>query len=165
MPPDEAVPASSPPARLCAIVMQALAQAREQRYQTVQALRDDVEGFLRSGGWFAAQRFQSGSLIIEEGDIGDRAYILSEGTCEVFRTVGERTERLRVVGPGGVVGEVGLVTGARRGASVRAVTDVTALVVTADALERELGRAGWMRSFVEAGIARFAELDELRRRA
>ena len=165
VPPDEVVPASSPPARLCAIVMKALAEAREHRYQTVQALRDDVEGFLRSGGWFAAQRFQSGSLIIEEGEIGDRAYIVSEGTCEVFRTVGEQTERLRVVGPGGVVGEVGLVTGARRVASVRAVTDVAALVVTRDALERELGRAGWMRSFVEAGIARFAELDEIRRRA
>lgn len=49
--------------------------------------------------------------------------------------------------------------------SVRAVTDVVALVVTKDALERELRRAGWMRLFVEAGIARFAELDEIRRRA
>jgi serine/threonine-protein kinase len=165
VPPDEVVPASSPPARLCAIAMKALAKAREHRYQTVEALRDDVEGFLRSGGWFAAQRFQSGSLMIQEGEIGDRAYIVSEGTCEVFRTVGERTERLRVVGPGGVVGEVGLFTGTRRVASVRAVTEVVALVVTRDALEREFGRAGWMRSFVEAGIARFAELDEIRRRA
>jgi eukaryotic-like serine/threonine-protein kinase len=165
VPPDEVVPASSPPARLCAIVMKALAEAREHRYQTVQALRDDVGRFLRSGGWLAAQRFQSGSLIIEEGEVGDRAYIISEGTCEVFRAVGDRIERLRVVGPGGVVGEVGLFTGARRVASVRAMTDVTALVVTRDALERELERAGLMRSFVEAGIARFAELDEIRRRA
>ena len=165
VPPDEVVPASSPPARLCAIAMKALAEAREHRYQTVQALRDDVEGFLRSGGWFAAQRFQSGSLMIEEGEIGDRAYIISKGTCEVFRAVGERTERLRVVGPGGVVGEVSLFTGVRRVASVRALTDVVALVVTRDALERELGRAGIMRPFVEAGIARFAELDEIRRRA
>jgi len=111
------VAASSPPARLCAIAMKALAKAREHRYQTVEALRDDIEGFLRGGGWFAARHFQSGSLIIEEGEIGDRAYIVSEGTCEVFRTVGERTESLRVVGPGGVVGEVGLFTGARRVAS------------------------------------------------
>ena len=165
VPPDEVVPASSPPARLCAIAMKALAKAREHRYQTVQALRDDVEGFLRSGGWLAARRFKSGSLIIEEGDIADSAYIVSEGTCEVFRTVGEGTERLRVVGPGGVVGEVGLFTGKRRVASVRAVTDVIALVVTPDALERELGRAGLMRSFIEAAIARFAELDEIHRRA
>jgi serine/threonine-protein kinase len=165
VPPEAVVAASTPPARLCAIAMKALAKAREHRYQTVEALRDDIEGFLRGGGWFAARHFQSGSLIIEEGEIGDRAYIVSEGTCEVFRTVGERTESLRVVGPGGVVGEVGLFTGARRVASVRAVTDVVALVVTKEALERELGRAGWMRSFVEAGIARFVELDEIRRRA
>jgi serine/threonine-protein kinase len=164
VPPDEAAPASSTPARLCDIVMRALARAREERYQTVQALRDDVEGFLRSGGWFAAQRFPSGALMIAEGEIGDRAYIVSEGTCEVFRTVSGRTEILRRVGPGGVVGEVGLFTDSSRVASVRAVTDVAALVVTRDALEQELGRAAWMRSLVEAEIERFAELDEIRRR-
>ena len=81
----------------------------------------------------------------------------------MFRTRRDRTEILRVVGPGGVVGEIGLVAGTPRVASVRAVTDVTALVVTREALERELGRSGWMRAFVEAGIVRFAELDGLRR--
>ena len=78
--------------------------------------------------------------------------------------MGGQTEILRVVGPGGVVGEVALFTGARRVASVRAVTDVMALVVTRQALEREIGRASWVRAFVEAGIERFAELDEMRRR-
>ena len=80
----------------------------------------------------------------------------------MYRSVGDRTETLRVVGPGGVVGEVGLFTRARRVASVRAVTDVTALVVTPAALEQELGRASWMRAFVEAAVVRFIELDRLR---
>jgi serine/threonine-protein kinase len=55
------------------------------------------------------------------------------------------------------------VAGTPRVASVRAVTDVTALVVTREALQQELGRASWMRAFVEAAIVRFAELDDLRR--
>jgi serine/threonine-protein kinase len=164
VPPDDAVPGSTPPGRLCDIVMRALAPARQDRHQTAQELRDDLEAFLRSGGWFAAQRFPAGTLIIREGESSDRAYIVSKGTCEVFRTAGDQTKLLRRVGPGGVVGEVGLFTGSTRVASVRAATDVVALVVTRDALERELGRAGWMRSFVEAGIERFAELDEIRRR-
>src|SRR5262249_3014310 len=79
VPPGRVAPVSRSPARLCAIAMKALAKAPEHRYQAVQGLRDDIEGFLRSGGWFAAQRFESGSLIIEEGEIGDRAYLVSEG--------------------------------------------------------------------------------------
>lgn len=163
-PPDTVVPENEPPARLCDVVMRALARDRRDRYPSVDALRDDLEDVLRSGGWFPAQRFAGGTLLMREGDVGDRAFIISQGTCQVFRAVGNHTEVLRLVGPGGVVGEIGLFTGAPRVASVRAVTDVTALVVTPDALDRELGRATWMRSFVEAAIERFAELDALRRR-
>jgi len=165
IPPDVLAPEGGLPAQLCDIVMRALAPDRHDRYPTVEALRDDLAGFLRSGGWFAAQRFPSGTLILREGDVGDRAYIVSKGTCEVFRTLGARTETLRVVGPGGVIGEVGLFIGYPRVASVRATTDVTALVVTRDALEQEFGRAGWMRAFVEAAIERFVERDELTRGA
>jgi eukaryotic-like serine/threonine-protein kinase len=162
--PDVVAAESGPPARLCEIVMRALAADRQERHQTVDALRDDLESFLRSGGWFVARRFPRGAVMLREDDEGDGAYIVSQGTCEVYRTVGDRTERLRVVGPGGVVGEIGLITGARRVASVRALTDVTALVVTPAALERELGRASWMRAFVEAAVVRFIELDDVRRR-
>jgi hypothetical protein len=68
-----------------------------------------------------------------------------------------------LVGPGGVVGEVGRSPGP--GASpAYLLTGVAALEATWEALERETGRADWMRSFVEAGIEQFAELDEIRRR-
>jgi len=163
VPPERTAPGHEPPARLCEIVVRALAPDRAERHPTVDVLRDELEIVLRSGGWFPAQRFARDDLLLREGDIGDRAYILTDGTCEVFRTLPDRTEILRVVGPGGVVGEIGLVAGTPRVASVRAVTDVTALVVTREALERELGRSGWMRAFVEAGIVRFAELDGRRR--
>ncbi len=164
VPPDVLAAASAPPARLCDIVMRALSADRGARHQTVDALRDDLEGFIRSGGWFAARRFPSGTIMLHEDDEGDGAYIVTQGTCEVYRTIGDRTEILRVIGPGGVVGEVGLFTGARRVASVRARTDVTVLVVTPAALEQELGRTSWMRAFVDAAIARFVELDDVRRR-
>jgi serine/threonine protein kinase len=163
VPPELAAPGHEPPARLCEVATRALARDRADRHPSVDALRDDLGTVLRSGGWFPAQRFARGDLLLREGDVGDRAYILTAGTCEVFRTRRDRTEILRVVSSGGVVGEIGLVTGGPRVASVRAVTDVVALVVTREALERDLGRASWMRAFVEAAILRFAELDDLRR--
>jgi serine/threonine protein kinase len=158
-------PGGAVPAQLCDIVMRALSPDRNDRHPSVEALRDALAGFLRSGGWFPAQRFPAGTLLLREDDVGDRAYILSRGTCEVFRTLGARTETLRTVGPGGVVGEIGLFAGSRRVASVRAITDVTALVVTRETLEQEFGRASWMRVFVDAAIERFAELDAVRRHA
>jgi serine/threonine protein kinase len=159
-----APPAGALPAQLCDIVMQALSPDRDDRHQSVDALRDALAGFVRSGGWFAAEQFPAGTLLMREDDVGDRAYIVSKGTCEVFRTRGADREMLRTVGPGGVVGEIGLFAGSRRVASVRAITDVTALVVTREALEQEFGRASWMRAFVDAAIERFAELDAIRRR-
>ncbi len=163
--PEDVVAGHHLPARLCDIAMRALAPARSDRHASVEALRGELEDFLRSGGWFATQRFPSGALVLEEGQPSDRAYLITDGTCEVFRGTAARTERLRVVGPGGVVGEVGLLTGSPRIASVRALTDVTALVVTRDAFEHELTRASWMRPFFDAAVARFVELDERRRRA
>lgn len=152
------------PAALSAIAMRALSVDRAARYPTVAALRADVETFLRAGGWFAARRFPAGTLILREGDASDVAYIVTEGRCEVSRITarGDRA-RLRVVGPGEIFGEIGLVTARPRVADVHALTDVTALVVTPAALERELSRSGWVRAFINAAVARFAELDLLQR--
>ena len=148
------------PPVLCAITMRALDAEPGRRYPSVQELREAVEGFLRGGGWFATQRFPRGSLMMRTGEVGDVAYIVTEGRCVVYRMIdGERRE-LRVVGPGEVVGEIALVTRAPRNANVEAATDVTALVVTRPALEQELARATWMRVFVDAAVQRFASLDE-----
>jgi eukaryotic-like serine/threonine-protein kinase len=158
--PEDVLPDRMVPAALSAIAMRALAAEPTARHPNVAALRADVEEFVRAGGWFPARRFAAGSVILRDGDTSDVAYIITEGRCEVSRisATGERI-RLRVVGPGEIFGEVGLVTGARRLADVHAVTDVTALVVTPAALERELSRTGWVRAFIAAAVARFAELD------
>jgi hypothetical protein len=78
-------------------------------------------------------------------------YLVSEGTCEVFRTVDGRTEILRSSVPEASSERWGC--SPRPGASpAYLLTGVAALVATWEALERETGRADWMRSFVEAGI-------------
>jgi len=158
--PEDVVPDRMVPAALSAIAMRALAVEATDRHPSVVALRTEVEEFLRAGGWFAAASFPAGARILHEGDPSDVAYIVTKGRCEVSRTTasGGRT-RLRIVGPGEIFGEVGLVTATPRLADVHALTDVTALVVTPAALERELSRSGWVRAFIAAAVARFAELD------
>jgi serine/threonine-protein kinase len=95
----KAVVSAALPARLCAIAMRALSASREDRHPNVQALRDDIDAFIRGGGWFAMQQFARGALMLREGEVGDVAYLVTEGECKVFRGADEGLEVLRKIGP------------------------------------------------------------------
>jgi serine/threonine-protein kinase len=149
------------PPGLCTIAMRALAPDPSDRHQSVEALRVAVEEFRRGGGWFATVRFAPGTVILREAETGTDAYIVTEGRCVIYRGSGGDRVPLREVGPGEVFGEISLVTNVPRTATVEAQTDVSALLVTREALEQELQGNSWMRAFIRAGVERFAELDRL----
>jgi serine/threonine-protein kinase len=139
--------------------MQALASDPAQRYPSVDALKLDVERFLRGGGWFESVHLPKGTLVLREGDLPDAAFILMEGQCELFRTIGGEQRFVRVLEQGEVFGETSIFGSSTRTASIAAATDVTLMRVTRDALERELERTEWLKSFVAALAQRFIELD------
>ncbi|MEZ4301920.1 MAG: protein kinase [Polyangiaceae bacterium] len=147
------------PPGLCTIAMRALAAEPDDRYPTVRALHDDVEAFLRGGGWFHGKWFKPGEAILREGEHGDAAYIIVEGICEVAQGVGVSRVLLRTMGPGEVFGETALLTAGPRTATVVAVTPVQVLVVTAESLERELSGRGWLGKLVHVLAHRFREAD------
>jgi serine/threonine protein kinase len=147
------------PPGLVRIAMKALAPARSDRHGSVDDLKRDVDAFLHGGGWFMTRKIPKGTLIIREGDPADEAYILTEGHCKLFRTVDGREQFIRLFGPGEVFGETAIFSDSPRNASVETTSDVTVLVVTREALERELDRSVWMRAFVEAVTERFLEHD------
>jgi serine/threonine-protein kinase len=151
--------ADSLPPGLCAIVMKALDPEPACRHASVDALRQELERFLRGGGWFAQVVFAAGATIVREGDPGDCAYIIVSGTCEARKTEGDQQVSMRVMGAGEVVGETAVLTAGQRSASVIALEEVTALVVTRESFERELGTGSWMGVFVRALAGRFRELD------
>ncbi|MBM4362867.1 MAG: cyclic nucleotide-binding domain-containing protein, partial [Deltaproteobacteria bacterium] len=149
----------SVPPGLCRITMKALAAAPRDRYASVHDLRRDVEEFLRGGGWFQTRAFEAGEVIVREGEGSDAAYIVREGTCEVYRAVAGERQFVRHLGPGEIFGETGLLTRGPRTASVAAVGPVRVLVITPAALDRELDRSGWLRILVEALAVRFRDLE------
>jgi Major Facilitator Superfamily/Cyclic nucleotide-binding domain len=63
-----------------------------------------------------------GTVVIREGDVADRFYVILDGTFDVDQAEAGRPapRRLRTMGPGEVFGELGLLTGAPRSASVTA---------------------------------------------
>ncbi|MEW6272069.1 MAG: protein kinase [Thermodesulfobacteriota bacterium] len=157
--PEEVAAGRDIPAELGRITRRALSARRDDRHASVSALKLDLETFLRSGGWFPVERFAKGELILRAGEPGGFAYLLTEGRCEIHRTVNGVKRMIRIVGPGDVFGEVGLFSAAPRTANVEALTDVAALRVDRHALDRELARSTWMRAFLDAAAARFLELD------
>ncbi len=68
-------------------------------------------------------RLPGGELLVAQGDAGDAAYLVLGGRLRVERPRGGRVEVIREVGPGELVGELSLLTGAPRSASVRAIRD------------------------------------------
>jgi CRP-like cAMP-binding protein len=74
--------------------------------------------------------FQPGQAIVERGDPGDAMYILVSGAAEV--DVGGRYHRLE---RGDFFGEMAVLAGERREATVKAVEPVEALRIPADDLQ------------------------------
>ena len=160
MPVEDAAPDRQMPPGLVRIVTKALAPRAEERFQTAEVLKQDLERFLRGGWWFAAQHFTEGSMILTEGEEGDAAYIVTKGHCEVFQARDGKENVLMTLRPGDVFGEIAILTDQPRMASIRALTPVSCMVVTRAAFDEELGRNSWMGAFVKALADRFRDQGE-----
>jgi tRNA A-37 threonylcarbamoyl transferase component Bud32 len=147
------------PARLSDIVSKALAPEQERRFATVMQMHEAIEQFLFTGEWFTRRRIAAGELIVREGERGDRAYIVESGECEVFRAGPSGELSIRRIGPGEVIGELALFTAGPRTASIRAITAMTLLEVTREALEQELPQGSWTRQIIDSLAQRFVSVD------
>ena len=82
---------------------------------------------------FGPEMVKAGSDIIHQGDEPDKFYIIVKGSVAVVsQPPGESERELAVLGPGDYFGEVGMVLGSLRLATVRALTDVNLMVMDAE---------------------------------
>ena len=89
----------------------------------------------------AVRQFGAGELLIRAGEQGASMFIFRSGTAEVFaHTADGQTRHLATYTRGDVTGEMALMTGDPRTASVRAITDVEVI---------EMDREGFARLFKE----------------
>ncbi|HVS04707.1 MAG TPA: FAD-dependent oxidoreductase [Candidatus Dormibacteraeota bacterium] len=72
-------------------------------------------------------RFGAGELIVREGDMSGRFYIITSGQVEVVQQVDGKERLIRRLGPGDHFGEIALLGNRRRTATVRTVTDTSVL--------------------------------------
>ena len=90
------------------------------------------------------RRLDEGEVLVEQGQTGTDVYLLFDGVLMVEIDGQPVTE----LGPGAVVGEMALLEGGRRTATLRAVTPCRVAAVPGDRIDRaalaELARSrGW----------------------
>ncbi len=155
-PPEEMVDFDLP-FKLCQIAMKAMERIPENRYQSVNELKSEIEGFLQSGWQFKSRVFQAGALIVREGDPGDEAYIITKGRCRAFRVVDGTKIILQEMSEGDVFGEIAVFAKQPRGASVEAIDQVSVMVVKGEYFDEDLGMNSWIGVFVKALAERLLE--------
>lgn len=80
--------------------------------------------------------FNSGEILFHQGDIGDTAYLIMAGEAEVVTEGADGNIAIATIGQQQFIGEVAILIDVPRTATVVAVTDLTALVVSKEMFYR-----------------------------
>ncbi len=97
--------------------------------------------------------FPPRATIIQQGDVGDRFYLIKEGVVDVTLDQGDGKEiKVASLGKGQFFGEAALLTGARRNASVRAATDVSCYTLEKEDFQSALAASESLRQELQKVI-------------
>jgi len=99
------------------------------RFELLKVLTPAELGTLAAGARFVL--YAPGEVIVRQGEPGGDIYALERGRVEVIAThEGRPPFRVQVMETGGVFGELGLLTGERRTATIQALTECEVLQVS-----------------------------------
>lgn len=76
--------------------------------------------------------FADGAVIYADGAASDAVYVIQRGEVRILRAFGNEFTELKVLGPGQIFGESGVIQSKPRSTAVRAKGEVTVLCVTAE---------------------------------
>jgi small-conductance mechanosensitive channel len=152
---------SPPPPTLEAQVREGLRHA--DLFQSV--LDEDQKGFVASRS--RVVRFKTGAALMRQGDQASSMFIILEGAAHVTIDVpGEAPREVAVLATGDIVGEMSLMTGAPRSATVSALTMVKALEITKEPIAELLQASPeLLQGFSDVLARRQAELHAVAHRS
>jgi ATP-binding cassette, subfamily B, bacterial len=127
---------------------------RLKAFPILETLDEDKLGELAP--FFATETFQPGREIVRQNDPGDKFYIIARGKVEVWRTEEQsgHTKRVAVLQDGDFFGEITLITGFPRTATVRALTVCTCVSLERGQFNRMMERFPELRSQLSAVAVR-----------
>jgi ABC-type multidrug transport system fused ATPase/permease subunit len=99
------------------------------------------------------ERFVENEDIVRAGDYGDRLYVLSKGAAEVRLEEPGNDRHIRELHEGDAFGELAVLSGRPRSATIRALTAVETFSLGADEFQRLMERYPRLRESVDANAA------------
>jgi small-conductance mechanosensitive channel len=84
------------------------------------------------------ERYFTGEIVMRQGQAGDSLYIIDEGSVGVAVSADGRSEKLAELGPSAIIGEMALMTGAERTATVTATVPTQFVVIDREAFRKTL---------------------------
>jgi CRP-like cAMP-binding protein len=94
---------------------------------------DQIEPLLQS---IRDRTLKAGGIVFRAGDAGDALFIVARGKVEVLKPGGDDAGAIAVLGPGQAFGEMALLSGEPRTATIRAAEDTELLAIAKDDFER-----------------------------
>ncbi len=85
--------------------------------------------------WKFGQEFPKGTILFREGEPGREMYLIQRGKVQVRKKVGATEKVLAELGEGEFLGEMALLLGVNRSATVEVMEDSRILVVQPEAFE------------------------------
>ena len=99
----------------------------------------------------AREHFHAAERVFDQGDVGDKAYVVVSGDAEVVRDGGGTVATL---GPGEVFGEMALISEKPRNATVRAATPLDVVSISRDAFCTLVKHMPGVRAAMEEVLAK-----------
>eukprot|EP01135_Chromosphaera_perkinsii_P011759 Nk52_evm5s2496 gene=Nk52_evmTU5s2496 len=143
-------------------------------YKTMQALEKAIKKNILFGHLDDGERsevfdamffthYDEGDVIINQGDDGDNFYVMDSGEVEVWtQRPNEEPKLVSNIGSGGSFGELALIYGTPRAATVKAKTDVGVWAIDRDSYRRILmGSTMRKRKMYESFLQKVPILDSL----
>ncbi len=94
----------------------------------------------------------AGKTLFKEGDDADGLHLIRKGSVTVSNMIGGKEVVLSYVSAGHYVGEMALLSDAKRSATVRAAVNCETILLTADAFNAVINRNPKLRSDIEAQV-------------
>lgn len=95
------------------------------------------------------QKYESGSVIVRQGDLADKFYIITRGQVEVLREQNGQEVVVSRLGTGQYFGEIGLLHGGKRIATVRAAGDAEVMALDRETFGNLMGDSELSRQEVD----------------
>lgn len=106
-------------------------------------------------------RYPAGTTLVTENDVSRKMFIIKDGKARVFKNYMGRKITLAILGQGEVFGEMSFFDGEPRSASVEALTDLTAIIVDGENVQKQLpGIPDWIFPIIKMTIKRFRNADQ-----